>query len=399
VVILDEISSFVSAQNQYKAKGGNDREAWLCLHDGQPARVVRAKESITIHNSRVSIFGGIQPAVWRAIFSGKNEILQSDGTIFRFLSTSEGERFYPLTTEAWDESNREIWESTLLCAMRWADEVVSNPEWKPRTLLFDESARDHFISWRNRITELLPDLPAPVRGFIPKTVGYAVRLTGALYLMDRFSKGQAPGPILSLSDVQRGIVAATFFLGHAVNLMRGLSGDVGTGVVADDESKRLAETLESMRGVVDSGKLAIGHISAAYNQDSKLFSDRGIGSLVRRCGLTIKGGLYDANGRRRVSCMVWDGNTEKFLRNMSPKSPSLQSEENQIDRYGDIENAMSPSLHTSEKIGDMETYKNTSLHMQHTENKDFGDVGDLETCFLSENENGCGSFAAPRNAV
>ena len=56
VIVLDELSSFISAQNQYKAKG-NDREAWLCLHDGNPARVVRTGKSITINKSRVSIFG------------------------------------------------------------------------------------------------------------------------------------------------------------------------------------------------------------------------------------------------------------------------------------------------------------------------------------------------------
>ena len=37
VLVLDELSAFISGQNEYKTSG-SDREAWLKLHDGNPAR-------------------------------------------------------------------------------------------------------------------------------------------------------------------------------------------------------------------------------------------------------------------------------------------------------------------------------------------------------------------------
>jgi len=51
VCVMDELSSFVTSQNQYKNKG-SDRESWLCLHDGNPARIVRAKETLTLTGCR-----------------------------------------------------------------------------------------------------------------------------------------------------------------------------------------------------------------------------------------------------------------------------------------------------------------------------------------------------------
>ena len=91
VVILDEVSAFLSSQNQYKSKG-SDREGWICLYDGKPARITRAKGSKTIKGARISIFGGIQPGVWRSCFSGSDgKIYLVDGTIYRFLPTYEGQ--------------------------------------------------------------------------------------------------------------------------------------------------------------------------------------------------------------------------------------------------------------------------------------------------------------------
>ena len=120
VCILDEVSAFLSSQNQYKAKG-SDRESWLCLHDGKPERIVRAGKSVTLIGARISIFGGIQPAVWRRAFSSDNGQFLVDGTVYRFLPTYEGEAFYPLTAEAWSDENREAWEGLLRSAMSWAD--------------------------------------------------------------------------------------------------------------------------------------------------------------------------------------------------------------------------------------------------------------------------------------
>ena len=120
VCVLDELSAFLSSQNQYKQKG-SDRESWLCLHDGNPARIVRAGKSLTLNGSRISIFGGIQPGVWRKAFLGDDGLFLVDGTIYRFAPTYEGSGFYPLTSEAWSDENQGSWENLLRDAMKWSD--------------------------------------------------------------------------------------------------------------------------------------------------------------------------------------------------------------------------------------------------------------------------------------
>ena len=60
-----------------------------------------------------------------------------------------------------------------------------------------KEAQQAFLSWRNELVMMSGDLPAPVRGFVPKLVGYALRFAGVLYLMDVFSRDQEPESILN----------------------------------------------------------------------------------------------------------------------------------------------------------------------------------------------------------
>jgi hypothetical protein len=108
VVIQDELSAFIGGQNQYKQRG-TDRESWLALWDGKPARIVRKDRSVYLVGARVSVFGGIQPGVFKRVFSdGDGGLYLVDGTIFRFLLTCEGHRFYELTPESWDTGSRNV---------------------------------------------------------------------------------------------------------------------------------------------------------------------------------------------------------------------------------------------------------------------------------------------------
>jgi hypothetical protein len=70
VVIQDEISAFLTGQNQYKARGGTDREGWLALWDGHPARSKR---------------------VGREVFSSEPGFQFSEGSSLKFSGPSSPE--------------------------------------------------------------------------------------------------------------------------------------------------------------------------------------------------------------------------------------------------------------------------------------------------------------------
>lgn len=383
VCILDELSAFLSGQNEYKSKG-SDRESWLCLHDGQPARIVRAGKSVTLSGARVSIFGGIQPQIWKRAFKSEDDLYLVDGTVFRFLPVYEGSAFYSLTAESWSDENREAWESLLKTAMKWSDRQQGAKEKK--VLCLSKDAQEIFLDWRNELVMMSGDLPAQVRGFIPKLVGYALRFAGVLYLMDVFSRDQEPGSILQVDDIRKGIKVSEFHLGHIIQAMEALiSEDLPEIFEVTDQVIHLAKTLEAIRSDIDSGWLAIGYISDRFNEkcqkEQAIKSAKAMGALLRRCGLTITGGVHDANKRRAVKCLIWDKKTESFIETSLQSLQSLHKQEYSGFSDADIEKLKSAKSACDGDIQDslqtLQTLKNQSLQAETFINSGFADNADI----------------------
>jgi len=318
VVVLDELSAFLSSQNQYKSKG-NDREGWLCLWDGKPIRVVRAGESFTISGARVNLFGGIQPKVWHVIFGSDKGFYLQDGTVYRFLPTYEADQMYTLNSESWDDENREVWERTLILAKEWSDEFTKDSNREAKKLCLNQDAQEYFFNWRNQMNECKADLPDQLRGFIPKITSYALRLSGVLYCMKQFASGKFPETILIRDDLVKGTDTAMFYLGHIIDATRALFNQSDfLPVEMKDQIKHLARILESLRNEVDSGRLAVGHVQQQYNSklplEQKVKTPRAMGTLLRKCGLTIPPQRFRIKDKGGLSCLIWDAKTENFLK-------------------------------------------------------------------------------------
>jgi hypothetical protein len=319
LVILDELSSFVSAQNQYKKVKGNDRETWLALHDGKPARVSRATGAYTIHGARVNIFGGVQPTVWKKVFGEDDDgVYLEDGTVFRFLITFEGDTTLPLTDEIWTETNEAWWQTVLERAMDWADHRIKKEGWHPERLFFSDDARYCFFEWRNELVQLKPDLPSLLKGFLAKIFGYAVRFSGALHCLYCFSKGEEPSGIIDAMTFENARQMAEFYLGQIVDAACALE-IKGTEAPSEvtPQMIHLCKTLMDLQPQLDSGRLAIGFLRDTFNENApkelKIRSARAMGAFLRSCGLTTSQGTHNANGHRSVKCLEWDDNTMEFI--------------------------------------------------------------------------------------
>ncbi|MGO9530565.1 MAG: DUF3987 domain-containing protein [Syntrophobacteraceae bacterium] len=387
VVCQDELSSFVSSQNQYRTKG-NDRESWLCLHDGNPARVRRAGKVVWIHGGRVSLFGGIQPGVFQRAFTSDDGVFLEDGTLFRFLLTYEQAAHHTLTKESWTEGNRGNWESLLGRALDWAG-AQANPETgcikEPICMFLDADAQNRFFDWRNSLDQQKRNLHPILRGFLPKACGYALRLSGLIHSLWRFHSGDIPNRILSLEDIERGIDAVEFYLGQTVDAMRLIEEPEHCPTDTSERVKHLAETLEALRSEVDSGRLAVGFIQERFNQgmpkEKQIGTAKAMGALLRSIPLTIPDRLHDFHGQRRVSCLEWDNITESFIKRSLHSLHSLQRQEQQCFADGDIGNSKSPkSPQMCDPDYDLETLErseNQSLRPENAVNSAFGDVGDV----------------------
>jgi len=398
VCVMDELSSFLSGQNQYKSKG-NDREAWLCLFDGKPARIARANDSVTITGARVNIFGGIQPRVWSMIFGGEKGLFLDDGTVYRFLPTYEGDQFYPLTSESWSEQNRKVWERGLSLAMDWADQLILGDGWKPKCLCLNEEAQGYFLNWRNTLYAAKLNLPDQLKGFLPKITAYALRFSGILYCIDQFSKGTFPGNLLALSDIEKGTRTALFYLGHIVDATQALcSKDRVIPFEITDQAKHLATTLEGLRGEVDSGRLAVGFIQEKYNSDcrpeNQISSPHAMGGILRDNGLTVSIKSHDVTHAtkkiRSVKCLSWDKKTDSFIKSCLSCLHCLQTQAGQGLTDADIEKAKS-ELSASAPIGaepmqTMQTLKNGSLYPSALGTKGLTDNSDNADNFSNDFE-------------
>ncbi len=398
IVCQDELSSFVSSQNQYKSGGGNDRESWLCLHDGKAARVKRASKTVWIHGARISLFGGIQPGVFQRAFTDEGGVFLLDGTLFRFLLTYEQTTHRPLTAESWTDENRDIWEKLLGNALDWAA-TQSNEETgcieEPFRMFLERDAQTRFFDWRNSIDKAKSDLHPVLQGFIPKAVGYAVRLTGLIHALWRFHQGNTPKKILTVEDIDRGIEMAVFYLGQTVDAMRLIEDSEHQPPDISERVKHLAEILDSLRAEVDSGRLAVGYIQERFNdslpKEKQIGTPKAMGALLRSIQLTIADGLHDFRGQRRVSCLEWDTKTESFLKQSLQSLQSLQTQTAQGFTDGDIEKTKSPKSpylpDPDFKMETLETWKKQSLHPGTSTSTGPGDIGDVGDVISNESEN------------
>jgi hypothetical protein len=314
VVMLDELSAFFSGQNQFKGGKGADREAFLCLYDGKPARTVRVGRTVSINGARVQICGGIQPSVLKQSLTAKNGIFMQDGTAFRFMFTFMQSSYRDLTAEAWSKSNKENWQLLLSKAKQWADQRAGSP----LAMTLNTAAQDLLLEWRNDITKKMKLLPESCRGFIPKAIGGALRLAGLLHCLKQFEQGENPNALLYPDTMENGIKLMQFYMGHTVDVMRYISGDDNGSSGSDVTDTRIATLLEVLPEAVadmDQGKVAVGHVAEMYNQSVPTNdgeSPKSIGVLLRQLELNImeKTSWRD---KRNVNCLLYDDQFKKVV--------------------------------------------------------------------------------------
>ena len=345
--IHDEISAFLSAQNQYKPKG-TDREAWLLLYDGHSSRIVRAGRTIFLDGARVSIFGGVQPRVFKTFFGGEDGLYLEDGTLYRFLATCEPPTYYDLTAESWGDRDRDTWEVLLHRAMDWVDGKLFACEGrieKPTRMILDSEAQAKFFEWRNQIFSFKDQLPAQLRGFLPKAVEYVLRLTGVIHCMTMFSAGRTPQAILSVEDLERGIKAVGFYVGQIQGALRLIEEEYYSPPEISERSLLLAQTLDELRPHLENGRLAVGFILKQYNmiapKTQRVGTPRGMGAVLRAVNLTISPGKHNANGRRSVKCLSWGKDTETFIKQCLQCLQCQESQDGQGFDDADVQEPMS----------------------------------------------------------
>jgi len=377
--LLNELSSFITGQGQYKSGKGDDREAWLALHDGSPARIVRAGSSVTIQGARISICGGIQPEVFRSVFGDKGGLFLTDGTIFRFLLTYEPAGHFELTRATWNNHHKAAWEELINKALQWADDKFKSED-DFLVLKLSDEAWNYFLDFRNNIYSMRDHFPPAFGGFIPKAVSYVLRISGLLHVMEQLFDADDINPVVGAEIIQKAILAVKFYMGHTMETLKLLNGKE-TMIQKDDARKYIVTAIESLSEKAEAeGFVTVKDIADAYNSISgKAESAKYIGGLLREIGLEPKQVFHGRYGIR-------NDDLQKILKTKSPKSPSHPGQQQQGFAEGDFKNQCHPSHPGDYIVRDNQVTLVTSEKQSHPpqmpvniERGDLGDIGDFNS--------------------
>jgi len=176
-------------------------------------------------------------------------------------------------------------------------------------------------------------------------------LTGIIHCIWRFAEEKEPCTFLRVEDLDRGIQATEFYLGQALDAMRLIRNPKHLPQDLSSRTLHLAKALESLRGEVDNGRLAVGFILERFNSDlpaeQKIGQPRALGAMLRSLGLTMAAGKHDANGKRAVSCLAWDAKIESFIKTHLQRLQCLQTKPAGGSVDADVQSAMSATSEMS----------------------------------------------------
>lgn len=218
----DELRSWVMSMNQYKARGGADRQFFLDMWSSEQESIHR-KDTETpeqiLRHPRLTIFGGIQPTVLRSLRKAESEGDSGDGFWERVLfswplespmAPENWQSIAPDRVQPWERCLRRIWDTPLL---------DGDHGHYPRALPLDEEAQYQWEQWTRWISDHA-NADGGRREVASKIRGYAARLSLCLAVLWGHWSDSRMDTHIRGHDMLRGISLARYFLGHAQRIQR-----------------------------------------------------------------------------------------------------------------------------------------------------------------------------------
>lgn len=227
LLLRDELAGWIKGMDQYKAKGGSDRQFWLSAWSSDPVSVHRKNPDsphVFIPHPCVSVAGGIQPDVLGSLRGN------DDGFYDRILFT------YPATLPAKGEDWRSC-KSGLLRSWSWALSKIRDVEMitdgakppRPRFVNLSAGARQEWerytFSLAKRIND--PEFPRHMAGIAGKLKGYGARLALVSMLLRVAYDTSGEIQDVTAEDMRNGSAIAMYFLAHAERVYRAMGRDPG----------------------------------------------------------------------------------------------------------------------------------------------------------------------------
>jgi hypothetical protein len=220
LMINDELASWIQSMNQYKTKGGNDRQKYLAMWSSEPVSVHRKDPNspeVYVRYPRLSILGGIQPSKLMELRNTTD-----DGFFDRILFSFPKDR--PIQAENWITIARDRtveWERAIDVLRNVTMKTSKEGNLTPTFLQLADSGREVWREWTQWIADRVnqSDYPEFLYGPTIKIRGYAARIALVLHVLHEAYGEQTP-PRLGADAVRRGMILGQYFLAHAERVYR-----------------------------------------------------------------------------------------------------------------------------------------------------------------------------------
>jgi hypothetical protein len=243
----DEAAGWVASFNQYKGKGGSDRQFWLSIHTSEPVACDRkgGREEIHVPFPFVSVLGGLPPDM---ITSLRDDRGRSDGFLDRILF-SYPDSFPP---QSWTEKElsifAEITWSKVISLLFHVPMQVTDERLRPLLVTFTPEAKSLFVEWFNDHAAEMEseDLPERQAGAWSKLRMHAARFALILAGMrlacdaclptqhsstpwtESINDKSSPPPIVNATDVTGARKLVDYFKSHLVRIAHRMTAGMGS---------------------------------------------------------------------------------------------------------------------------------------------------------------------------
>jgi len=297
LLLRDELAGWVKGMDQYKSRGGSDRQFWLSAWSSDAVSVHRKNPDsphVFIAHPCVSIAGGIQPEVLKALRGN------DDGFFDRILFTYPVP--LPVKKEDWRVSDKRLvrcWAGALDTIR--SVELVREPGApdRPRFVRLAQPARERWEAFTGDLADRInaPDFPAHLSGVAGKLKGYGARLALVSMLLRAAYDPDGEYEDASAADVDAGARLALYFLAHAQRVYRAMGLDPAVAAAA-----KVLAWVRARKEPTFTRRDVYRGMRKTFDGPDKLTDP--LRRLVQHCYIRYAGGgTPDAAGRGRTTAL------------------------------------------------------------------------------------------------
>jgi len=239
LIYLEDLAGFVLGQNQYKARGWNNRQRWLTAYDGGSIDIVRTTKNLYIPEARLSILGGIHPSILQRLIRGDGATVDEFWALFMWVEVPNRRLPCPIDSPS-------VNLSELIAGVYGQLDQQAEVS---RSFRLCPQGKRLWAQWWNGIRSLHGEELNPfLRAIYPKAVQRAGRVALTVHCLNSAFRKERPSEVIPPQTLKSAIAFVWWTLQQA----RTVYGDCGHS--KNPEAQRIARFIQKFQGKIVNGR-------------------------------------------------------------------------------------------------------------------------------------------------